>query len=161
MKIRLIALLGLAAILLAACGGKSDADLQKAISDKFAAERVTGVTVSVKDGVATLTGEAADITVKNKAESTARSVEGVKSVDASKVTLKPLPTPSPVAADPMLQGKVDEMLKKAGCTGAVAKVEGGTVTLTGTVPDAKFAECVKVVNESGAGKLDNQLKKGN
>jgi hypothetical protein len=34
------------------------------------------------------------------------------------------------------------------------------VTLTGTVPEAKFAECVKVVNESGAGKLNNQLQKG-
>src|SRR5687767_666641 len=107
MKIRLIALLGLAVVLLAACGGKSDAELQKAISDKLAAERVAGVTVSVKDGVATLAGEVADVTVRNKAESAAKSVEGVKSVDATKVTLKPLPTPSPAPADPMLQGKVD------------------------------------------------------
>ena len=106
-----------------------------------------------------MTGEVADITVKNKAEAAAKTVDGIKSVDASRVTPKPVPTPAAAPPDPMLQGKVDEMLKKAGCTGATAKIESGTVTLTGTVPDAKYAECIKVVNESGAGKLNNQLQK--
>jgi osmotically-inducible protein OsmY len=160
MKFKFFTVLGLAFVLLAAaCGGKSDADLQKAVNDKLAADKVTGVTVAVKDGVATLTGEVADITVKNKAAASAKAVEGIKSV-TDNTTLKPLPTPVPAPADPMLQGKVDENLKKAGCTGAIAKIEGGTVTLSGTVPEAKYAECVKVVNESGAGKLNNQLQKG-
>ena len=159
MKIKFVSILGLALVLLAAGCGKSDADLQKAVAAKLAADNVSGVTVAVKDGVATLTGEVADITVKNKAKSSAGTVEGIKSV-TDNTTLKALPTPAPAPADPMLQGKVDENLKKAGCTGAVAKVEGGTVTLTGTVPDAKYAECIKVVNESGAGKLNNQLQKG-
>jgi hyperosmotically inducible protein len=159
MNIRKFSVLILAIAVLAAACGKSDADLQKAVSDKLAADGVTGVTVAVKDGVATLTGQVADITVKNKAAASAKTVEGIKSV-TDNTTLRPLPTPVPAPADPMLQGKVDENLKKAGCTGAVAKVEGGTVTLTGTVPDAKYAECIKVVNESGAGKLNNQLQKG-
>jgi osmotically-inducible protein OsmY len=60
----------------------------------------------------------------------------------------------------MLKGKVEENLKKAGCTGATVEISNGTVTLSGTVTEAKFAECVKVVNESGAGKLNNQLQKG-
>ena len=106
-----------------------------------------------------LTGEVADITVKNKAKASAGAVEGVKSVTDS-TTLKALPTPVPAPADPMLSGKVEESLKKAGCTGATVSVANGTVTLSGTVPEAKFAECVKVVNESGAGKLNNQLQKG-
>lgn len=160
MKLRYVAFIVFAATLLAAACGKSDADLQKAVAAKLAADNVSGVTAAVSGGVATLTGEVADITVKNKAEASAKTVEGIKSVDASRITLRPLPSPSPPPADPMLQGKVDEMLKKAGCTGAVAKVEAGGVTLTGTVPEAKFAECVKVVNESGAGKLNNQLQKG-
>ena len=160
MKIKFVSVLGLAlALLFAAACGKSDADLQKAVADKLAADSVTGVSVAVKDGVATLSGEVADITVKNKAKASAGAVEGIKSVTDS-TTLRALPTPVPAPADPMLQGKVDENLKKAGCTGAVAKIEGGTVTLTGTVPDAKYAECIKVVNESGAGKLNNQLQKG-
>ena len=160
MKQRSLVFLVIAATLLAAACGKSDADLQKAVSAKLASDNVSGVSVAVNGGVAMLSGEVADITVKTKAEASAKSVDGIKSVDASRITTKPLPTPVPAPADPMLQGKVDEMLKKAGCTGAIAKVEAGTVTLTGTVPEAKFAECIKVVNESGAGKLNNQLQKG-
>jgi hypothetical protein len=157
MKLKVLTVLTIAiALFLSACG-KSDADLQKAAADKLKADNVSGVTVAVKDGVATLTGEVADITVKNKAE-TAVKVDGIKSVD-NKITLKPLPTPVPPPADPMLKGKVEEALKKAGCTGATVEINNGTVTLKGTVPEAKFGECIQVVNQSGAGKLDNQLQK--
>lgn len=159
MKIKILTVLSLAIVLIAAACGKSDADLQKAVVDKLAADKITGVTVTVNGGVATLTGEVADITVKNKAAASAKSVEGIKSV-TDNTTLKPLPTPVPAPADPMLKGKVEENLKKAGCTGATVTIANGTVTLSGTVPEAKFAECVKVVNESGAGKLNNQLQKG-
>lgn len=160
MRIRIFTVLSLAIVVLAAACGKSDADLQKAVADKLAADNVTGVTATVNDGVATLTGQVADITVKNKAAASARSVEGIKSV-TDNTTLRPLPTPVPAPADPMLKGKVEENLRKAGCTGATVTIADGTVTLSGTVPEAKFAECVKVVNESGAGRLNNQLQKGN
>ncbi len=159
MKIKFLTVLSLAIVLLLVACGKSDADLQKAVAAKLAADNVAGVTVAVKDGVATLSGEVADITVKNKAVASAKTVEGVKSVSDS-TTLRPSPTPVPAPADPMLKGKVEENLKKAGCTGATVAIANGTVTLTGTVPDAKYAECIKVVNESGAGKLNNQLQKG-
>ena len=88
MKVKIFTILALAALLLSACGGKSDADLQKAASEKLAAEKVAGVNVAVKDGVATLTGEVADITVKNKAASAVKGVEGIKSVE-DKTTTKP------------------------------------------------------------------------
>ena len=159
MKIKFLTVITLAVVAFMAACGKSDADIQKAVAAKLAADNVSGVTVAVHDGVATLSGEVADITVKNKALTSAKSVEGVKSVTDS-TTLRPLPTPAPAPADPMLSGKVEENLKKAGCTGATVSVANGTVTLSGTVPEAKFAECVKVVNESGAGKLNNQLQKG-
>ena len=159
MKIKFLTVISLAIVVLLAGCGKKDADIQKAVADKLAADGVAGVTVAVKDGVATLSGEVADITVKNKAVSSAKTVDGVKSVTNS-TTLKPLPTPVPAPADPMLKGKVEANLKKAGCTGATVMIANGTVTLSGTVPEAKFAECVKVVNESGAGKLNNQLQKG-
>ena len=160
MKIKFLTLFTLAlALMLGACGGKSDADLQKAAADKLAADKVTGVTVAVKDGVATLTGEVADITVKNKAEATVKGVEGVKSV-VNSLTLKPLPTPVPAPADPMLKGKVEENLKKAGCTGVTIEVKDGTVTASGTVPDAKYVECVQIIQQSGLGKMDNKIVKG-
>jgi osmotically-inducible protein OsmY len=144
-------------VVLAACG-KSDADVQKAVQAKLTADGVTGVTAAVRDGVATLSGEVADITVKNKAEGSAKGVDGVKSV-TNNITLKPLPTPTPPIADPALTGKVEENLKKAGCTGATVSVENGKVTIKGSVPEAKYVECIQVVNQSGVGSIDNQLQK--
>ena len=158
MKLKLYTTLALAIALFVGACGKSDADLQKAANDKLAADKISGITAAVKDGVATLTGDVKDITLKTRAESSVRSVEGIKSVTNNINVITPPATPPP--ADPMLQGKVDEALKKAGCTGATATIKEGIVTLTGTVPAAKFAECIQVVQESGAGGLDNQLQKG-
>ena len=146
-----------AALFLSACG-KSDADLTKAVNDKLAADKVTGVNVTVKDGVATLTGEAADVAAKSKAENSAKTVDGIKSV-TNNLTLKPLPVATPAAPDPALTGKITESLKKAGCTGASVAVENGKVTVTGEVPAAKYAECIQTIQQSGITGIDNQLKK--
>lgn len=159
MKIKVLTILSIAIALFMSACGKSDADLQKAVQDKLAADKVTGVTVAVKDGVATLTGEVADITVKSKAEAAAKTVEGIKSVTNS-LTTKPLPVATPAAADPALTEKITEDLKKAGCTGASVAVTNGKVTVTGEIPAAKYAECVQVIMQSGITGIDNQLKKG-
>ena len=159
MKIKFLTVIALAIALIAGACGKKDADVQKAVQDKLAADNVSGVTATVKDGVATLTGEVADITVKNRAETAAKTVDGVKSV-TNNITLKPLPVATPAAADPALTGKINENLKKAGCTGATAEVVNGKVTIKGTVPEAKYVECIKVVNQSGVTGIDNQLQKG-
>ncbi len=160
MKIKFLTILTIAAAMFAmACGGKSDADLQKAVTDKLAADKVSGVTVAVKDAVATLSGEVADVTVKTKAEAAAKTVEGIKSV-VNSLTTKPLPVATPAAADPALTGKITEDLKKAGCTTAAVAVTNGKVTVTGEVPAAKYAECVQVIMQSGITGIDNQLKKG-
>jgi hyperosmotically inducible periplasmic protein len=157
-KLSLLVLTALVLSVFAAACGKKDADIQKAVQDKLTADGVSGVTASVKDGVATLSGEVADITVKTKAENSAKGVDGVKSV-ANNISLKPLPTPTPPIADPALTGKVTENLKKAGCTGATVTVENGKVTIKGSVPEAKYVECIQVVNQSGVGSIDNQLQK--
>jgi osmotically-inducible protein OsmY len=159
MKAKFLTVLMLAIAVMAAACGKSDADISKAVTDKLKADGVTGVTATVKDGVVTLTGEVADVTVKSKAEASAKSVEGVKSVTNS-VTTKPLPTATPAAADPALTGKITEDLKKAGCTGATVTVVNGKVTGTGEVPSAKYATCIQTIQQSGITGIDNQLKKG-
>jgi hyperosmotically inducible periplasmic protein len=159
MKIKFLSILSIAAVLFLAGCGKSDADLTKAVNEKLAAANITGVTATVSNGVATLTGEVADITVKAKAEATAKTVDGIKSV-TNNVTTKPLPTPAPPPADPMLKGKVEENLKKAGCTTVVIDVKDGTVTATGTVPEPKYVECVQIIQQSGLGKMENKLEKG-
>ena len=159
MKVKYLTVLAIAAAMFLAACGKSDADLQKAVQDKLTADGVSGVTVAVNGGVATLTGEVADITVKNKAQASAGAVEGIKSV-TNNLTTKPLPVATPAASDPALTGKITEDLKKAGCTGASVAVVSGKVTVTGEVPSAKYAECVQVIMQSGITGIDNQLKKG-
>jgi len=159
MRIKLYTAITLALVLFMSACGKSDADLQKAANDKLAADKISNITVTVKDGVATLSGDTKDATAKSKAEASVKSVDGIKSVtdNINFVTPPPAATPPP---DPMLQGRVDEALKKAGCTGATATISNGVVTLTGTVPETKYAGCVKAVSEIGAGRVENQLEKG-
>jgi osmotically-inducible protein OsmY len=159
MKIKFLTVLWVAAALfLAACGGKSDADLKKAVEDKFKADNVAGITVEVKDGTATLKGEVADAAVQKKAEASAKAVEGIKGVTNS-TTVKPAPTPVPPVADPTLKAKLDENLKKAGCT-VTTEVKDGKVVASGTVSDAKYAECVQVIMQSGIAGIDNKIVKG-
>jgi osmotically-inducible protein OsmY len=158
MKVKFLTVLSLAiALVISACGGKSDADLTKAVQDKLAADKVTGVTVAVKDGVATLSGEVADITVKNKAAASAKAVEGIKSVTDG-TTLKPLPTPAPPSPDKMLEGTVNEGLKKANITGITVTVANGEITLTGDVAKDKLAQVMQIANETKPKKVNNQLK---
>lgn len=158
MKTKFITVLTLAIALFMSACGKSDADLTKAVTDKLAAEKVTGVTATVKDGVATLTGEVADVTVKSKAEAAAKSVEGIKSV-TNNCTTKPLPTPAPVAPDKMIEGSLTERLKKASIEGVTVAVKDGEVTLTGKVDKEKVAQVMVLANEAGAKKVINNLNK--
>lgn len=160
MRVKLTALLALSAVLFLIGCGKSDADLAKAANDKLAAEKITGVTVAVKDGVATLTGEVDDVTVKSKAETAVKGVEGIKSVTNS-LTTKPLPVATPAATDPALTGKLNEAMKKAGVTGLTIEVVNGKATVKGTVPAAKYAQVVQAINESGITGWENGITKGN
>ena len=156
MKVKFLTVLTLAIALFMSACGKSDADLMKAATDKLTADKVTGVTVAVKDGVATLTGEVQDITVKSKAEASVKAVEGIKSVTNS-CTVKPPPPPPTPAPDQANEGLINEALKKKGITGVTVKVAGGEVTLSGTVDKAKFAEVMQVANEAKVGKVINHL----
>lgn len=161
MKVKVFTVLTLACALFMMACGKSDADLQKAAMDKLTAEKVTGVTVAVKDGVATLSGEVADATVKGKAEAAVKSVEGIKSVDVAKLTTKPLPTPPPPSPDQMIEGTVNEAIKKLGLTGAniTVSVSGGVITLTGDVAKADLTKVMQAANEAkgNATKVENKL----
>jgi len=159
MKVKFLTVLTLSIALFMSACGKSDADLTKAATDKLTTDKVTGVTVVVKDGVATLSGVADDVTVKTKAETSVKAVEGIKSVDVSKVTLKPIPTPAPPSPDKMLEGTINEGLTKKGITGVTVTVANGEVTLSGKVDKAKVAEIMMVANESKPSKVINNLNK--
>ncbi len=154
MKFKYIMILSLAAALLLSACGKSDADLQKAAETAVKAKAATA-TVVVKDGVATLTGEVENDAAKAAAESAAK-VEGVKSV-TNNLTVKP--TPAPVVADAATKTAVEEALKKIGVTGVEVEATTTDVTLRGSVPEAKFAEAVKVAQETAKKPVKNQLSK--
>ena len=159
MKVRFLTILMLAMAVMAAACGKSDQDLATAVNDKLRTDGITGVTASVNDGVATLTGEVADQTFKTRAEASARTVEGIKNV-TNNVTTRPLVQATPAAPDQALTGKITENLKDAGCTGATVSVSGGTVTVSGTVPSAKYAQCIQVIQQSGITGIQNNLQRG-
>lgn len=158
MKVKYLTILTLAfALFLSACG-KSDADLTKAANDKLTADKVTGVTVKVEKGVATLTGEVADAAVKSKAEASVKAVEGITSVVATGLTTKPLPTPAPpVGDDKMLEGTINETIKKLGITGITVAVAGGEVTLTGDVKKDDLAKVMQAASATNPKKVNNKL----
>ena len=157
MKLKFFTVLMMAAAVFMSACGKSDSDLTKAVNDKLTADKVTGVTASVKDGVATLSGEAADVTVKTQAEKSAKAVEGVKSV-TNNITLKAVAAPTPNGDDKMLEGTVNENLKKANLTTVTATVSNGEVTLSGTVGNqADFAKSQMAATSTNPKRVINNV----
>ncbi len=156
MKIKFLTVLSLAVVLfLGACGGKSDAELLTAADKALKGDTTTsGVTVEVKDGVATIKGEVADEAAKTKAAQLAK-VEGVKSV-TNEVTVKAPPAAS--ADDATLKTKVEDGLKKKNISGISVEVNDGVVTFRGTVDRPKLPVVMAVANEAKAKSVDNQLQ---
>ncbi len=143
------------ALTMSACWGKSDADLMKAAETAVKA-KAPGVTVAVKDGVVTLTGEVADAATKTAAEAAAK-VEGVKSVDVSKLTVKPTPTPIPATASNADKTKIEDALKKAGFTTVTVDTTTTPATIRGTVAKGKMADVVKVAQEAAGKPVKNEV----
>jgi osmotically-inducible protein OsmY len=71
--------------------------------------------------------------------------------------LKPLPTPAPVADDKMIEGTVNENLKKASITGITVTVANGVVTLKGDIAKDKLASVMQAASAAKPAKIDNQL----
>lgn len=156
MKTILVMLCLALAFTLVACGGKSDADLQKAAETAVKA-KVPTATVTVKDGVATITGVANDAAAKTAAEAAAK-VEGIKSVTNNMTVATPTPVAQMASGDDTkVKTAIEENWKKAGCTGATVTVKDGTATGIGTVPKGKLAQCVQAAQEAKPGKFDNKL----
>jgi hyperosmotically inducible periplasmic protein len=148
MKKFLLVLSIAATLAFSACKGTSDADLQKLAAEKT--KDVAGVTVAVKDGVATLTGEVADAAAKAKAEAAAK-VEGVKLVD-SKLTVKPTPAPIVATTDPNLKGNIEKALQAKGFKDVTVDVTTTPATLRGTVAKGKLAEVMQAAQGANGGK---------
>lgn len=150
MKFKFITILCLAfALFLSACGGKSDADLQKAAETAVKAKAPTA-TVAVKEGVVTLTGEAATEQAKTDA-GTAAKVEGVKSV-TNNMTVKPTPPPVTATTDNSMKPAIEAALKAKGFNDVTVDTTTTPATIRGTVAKGKLAEVVQTAQAANGGK---------
>ncbi|WP_316633741.1 BON domain-containing protein [uncultured Flavobacterium sp.] len=157
MKVKSI-LLGLClAFSLVACGPK-DADIQKEIAAKMG--DMPGMEVTVKDGIATISGICKDAACKTSCESIAKGIKGVKSVVNNCEIAAPEPVaaaPAPVVinADSVLNTSVSEVVKTY--TGVTATVANGVVTLTGDIKKTQLPALIKSIQELKPKKVENKL----
>jgi len=156
LKFSAIALLACASFTgLESCKSKpKDADIQAAISAKSSA--YPGLSATVTDGVATLTGTASDNASKTAFENDVKAVEGVKSV-VNNITVAAPPAPAAVEVTP------DDPLTK-GLTDATkdfptvqATVTQGVVTLTGDLKRSELPALMKSINSLKPKKIENKL----
>jgi hyperosmotically inducible periplasmic protein len=148
MKKFLLVLCVAATLAFSACKGASDADLQKLAGEKVANPAVT---VVVKDGIATLTGELADQAAIDKAKAAAK-VEGVKDVVVTGLKVKPTPAPIVAATDPNLKGNIEKALVAKGFKDVTVDVTTTPATLRGTAPKGKLSEVMQAAQGANGGK---------
>lgn len=138
-----------------ACAPK-DADIEKSVSAAIAA--YPGVSATVVDGVATISGEVSDEAAKAAVESAAKAVNGVKSVTNNLTT--PPPPPPPVVEinpDETLQKAVSTILSEQKQSGVTATVKDGVITLTGEIKKADLQPLMQKLNETKPKKIENKL----
>ena len=133
----------------AGCGPK-DADIAASATQALAS--VPGATVSVANGVATITGEVADSAARSAAEAAVTAVKGVKSV-VNNVTVTP-PAPVVISADDSLKTNVAAALKDYPTL--TADVKDGVVTLTGEIQRTALPKVMQALSALRPKKIDNK-----
>lgn len=146
-----VLLLGL--ITTESCNKKNkDADIQTAIATKTSTDpSLAGVTATVSEGTVTLTGSCADATCKTNAENAVKDIDGVKKV-VNNIQIAEVQ----ITADDPLKSSADQVVSKY--TGVQAEVNGGVVTLRGTIDDRdKLQQLMQEINALNPKSVDNQL----
>lgn len=131
---------------LISCGPKDEA-IQKSIDTAVAADaELAGLTVSVKDGVATVAGETKSEAAKAKVETLVKGIKGVKNVVNNVSIAAPPPPPPPVevAADDPLTKAVADATKDFPTV--KASVKDGVITLSGEVSKANLKKLMMGLN---------------
>lgn len=149
----LVALTIISSVTFVSCKPK-DADIQKNVATAVAA--YPGVSVTVADGVATITGEVADEATKAAIETAAKAVKGVKSVSNS-LTIPPPPPPVVINPDETLQQTVGAAISALNLPKVTAAVKDGVVTLTGEIKRADLPTLMQKLNEMKPKSIENKL----
>ncbi len=129
---------------------KSQADKDNELKAKIEAV-ASGVTVSVNEGVATLSGTVNDEASKSSMEAAVKSVGGVKSV----VNNLDVPPPVVINPDEVLVNAVNGVI--ANFAGVVATVNDGVVTLSGNISRADLPQLMQAVNALQPKSVENKL----
>lgn len=111
-----------------------DADIKTAVEKVLADDpMMSGTTVSVEKGVATISGVCKDDACKAACEKAVAAVKGVKSV-VNNCSVAPPPMPVEISADDPLTKAVTDALKAF--PGVSATVKDGIISLTGSIAKA-------------------------
>lgn len=141
--------------LLAFTGCKpKDADIEKSLTTALGA--YPGVQASVKDGVATLSGQVADEATRSAAEEAAKGVKNVKSVN-NLLTVNPPPAPVEINPDTTLQETANAAISSLNLPKVQASVQDGVITLTGEIKKADLRGLMTKLNELKPKSIDNKL----
>ena len=117
---------------------------------------VPGVSVEVKDGVATLSGEMDSDAAKAAAADAAKGVEGVKSV-VNNTTIHEAPAPAPVVINPDEALIASSMAVLKEYPGVVSQVKDGVITLTGEIKKADWMKLKQSLDALRPKKVENKM----
>ncbi len=153
----LMAVAVLATLTFVSCKPK-DADIKASIETALKADpMMTGTTVDVKDGVATISGECKDDACKAMCEKTVAGIKGVKSV-SNNCTVAPPPPPPPVSVTTTLDAatmqKVKDGLKDL--KGITLDFAGDKAVLAGEVTQA---DRMKIMQMLASAKVKSDVSK--
>ena len=132
-----------------------DSEVQKNITEKYAgSQELSGISATVTEGVATLSGEVQNPAAQTQAETLAKEVKGVKSV-VNNVTVAPPPAPVEINSDSTLTHSVTDATKDFPTV--TATVNNGEITLTGSIKRSDLPTLMQSLNSLQAKKINNQL----
>lgn len=147
MKKLMILLLAGSFLALQACKPK-DADIKVAVDTAIGA--IGGVSATVAEGVVSLSGTVASEDVKKAAETAAKAVKGVKSVNNGISVVVPV-----ISGDVALNAAITTAMAAFTTVKAVAK--DSIITLTGEIKRADLQKVIQAAQSLKPKKVENQL----
>lgn len=136
------------------CNQVKDADIQSSAQQLLSANpELTGVTVTVLNKVATLTGTVSDESTKAYAENVVTGVQNVKSV-VNQLEVVP-PAPDYSALDAAINAALPDALKDHDTV--TATVQDGIITLNGEIKEKDLQVLMEKVNALNPVQVVNNL----
>lgn len=144
----------LVGLYVSSCKSKpKDADIKAAIETALRADPMSaGTSVSVENGVATISGECKDEACKTHCSELVKGIKGVKSV-VNNCTIAPPPPPPVIITpdDPLIQSVTDALKD---FPSVKASVTDGVVTLTGEIAKADLKKVMMALSSLKPKKVD-------